>query len=243
MDSDDVNFDVSLKRFSVPSEEELEKLVENRQSMNTKKSTSVAINCLRDFCLELKRPTEFEKIEKEDLAGLLLEFYAGARNKHGELYKKSTLNSIRFGLARYFKAVKEIDIIYDPVFTRSNVIFKAQSIELKKCGKGSINHYPELEPEDLRKIYTSINVASPLGLQQKVWMDIMLYLIRRGRENLCKMTKQTFSVGKDAAGQTYITQKEDELDKTHRGSDAADDTVGEGKMYECPGNVKTYIYE
>ena len=68
----------------------------------------------------------------------------------------------------------------------------------------------------------------------------MLYLIRRGRENLREMSKDTFIVGTDASGRKYVTQKMDELDKNHRGqSDKNFDTSGEGLMYEtkdelCP---------
>ena len=37
------------------------------------------------------------------------------------------------------------------------------------------------------------------GLLPKVWVDIMLYFIRRGRENLRVMSKDTFVVGIDAS--------------------------------------------
>ena len=35
----------------------------------------------------------------------------------------------------------------------------------------------------------SCDISTPRGLQQKVWVDIMLFFIRRGRENLRQMTK------------------------------------------------------
>ena len=59
----------------------------------------------------------------------------------------------------------------------------------------------------------------------------MIYLIRRGRENLRQMTKHTFCVGIDAAGKKFICQNSSEQDKNHDGvHDDGFDTTGEGRM-------------
>ena len=72
----------------------------------------------------------------------------------------------------------------------------------------------------------------------------MFHLIRRGRENLRLLTKQTFAVQADATGKKYVYQALDELDKNHRGKDQPDDSPGEGRMYERPNSpycpVKTF---
>ena len=41
----------------------------------------------------------------------------------------------------------------------------------------------------------------------------MFHLIRRGRENLLLLTKQTFAVQADATGKKYVYQALDEMDK------------------------------
>ena len=69
-------------------------------------------------------------------------------------------------------------------------------------------------------------------------MDIMLYLIRRGRENLRQMTKHSFAVNTEASGQKYIFQVNSELDKNHSTNDSGNDTTGEGRIYELQGNPK-----
>ena len=63
----------------------------------------------------------------------------------------------------------------------------------------------------------------------------MFYLIRRGRENLRLLTKQSFATKTDATGRKFVYQATDELDKNHRGNDNADDSTGEGLMYEQDG--------
>ena len=56
----------------------------------------------------------------------------------------------------------------------------------------------------------------------------MLNLIRRGRENLRLLTKESFAVQVDAAGKRFVCQVLDELDKNHRANDQPDDSPGEG---------------
>ena len=71
----------------------------------------------------------------------------------------------------------------------------------------------------------------------------MLYLIRRGRENLRLMTKDTFSVSCDATGKRFISQQLSELDKKHSIHDDGHETPGDGRIYESGGKmcpVKTF---
>jgi hypothetical protein len=51
------------------------------------------------------------------------------------------------------------------------------------------------------------------------------------------MRKDTFSVAKDSRGREYVYQAIDEGDKNHDENDAPDATVGEGRMYDIPGNI------
>ena len=85
-------------------------------------------------------------------------------------------------------------------FRNSNQCFENKLKEIKANGKGETNHYPEIEPEDLKKLYSSFDLDTPAGPFEKVWFDIMFQLVRRGRENLRTMTKSSFSVGDDATG-------------------------------------------
>ena len=79
-----------------------------------------------------------------------------------------------------------------PDLSLSNTCFKNMLKTIIKSGKGDINHYPEIEPEDVKKLYSSFDLNSPTGLLEKVWFDIMFFLCRRGCENLRDMNKSTF---------------------------------------------------
>ena len=117
---------------------------------------------------------------------------------------------------------------------------------LKRQGFGRVDHHRPISKEDLEKIQSCYNPSSPdpKSLQQVVWFNLMFHLIRRGRENLRLLTKQTFAVQADATGKKYVYQALDELDKNHRGKDQPDDSPGEGRMYERPNSpycpVKTF---
>ena len=187
-------------RFVTFNEEELNDLLKGKTSKNTDTSTKTAINLLKTFCRETESndPTATE-ISSTELDKILQRFYAGVRKANGEVYKTTTMNSFRFSFQRYFLA-SGYNIILDPAFEPSNICFKNVLIKIKKAGKGMINHYPEIEPEDVRKLYASFNTDTPAGLQEKVWFDIMFYLCRRGRENLREMTKSTYFVDRVQLG-------------------------------------------
>ena len=86
---------------------------------------------------------------------VLQRFYAGVRKPNGELYKPTTMNSFRFGFQRYFLNRLGFNIIKAPNFSLSNTCFKNMLRTIIKSGKGDINHYPEIEPEDVKKLYSS----------------------------------------------------------------------------------------
>ena len=178
----------------------------------------------------------------EQLAELLRNFYIDVRKKDGTSYKLSALKSIRFGLSRHFSRELEIDIIHDPLFKRANEVFHAVTVDMKRKGLAKVDHTPPIEPEDLKQMYCSValNPNTPVGLQQKVWFDVMFFLCRRGRENLRTMTTTSFSMKTDRTG-TYVYQAQDELDKNHRESADPLESNTDGRKYEVPGTIFTNI--
>ena len=80
----------------------------------------------------------------------------------------------------------EIDIIIDKDFQTANEVFRAQCVELKKEGLAKITHKQPITLEDMKTLYTSpvFSVNNPVSLQRKVFFDVLLYLCRRGQENL-----------------------------------------------------------
>ena len=68
---------------------------------------------------------------------------------------------IRFGLQRHFLLKGEFDIISDGEFSKSNQIFEAAIVELKRQGLGKVDHHIPISKEDLEKIQSSYNPSSP----------------------------------------------------------------------------------
>jgi hypothetical protein len=60
--------------------------------------------------------------------------------------------------------------------------------EIKAAGKGDITHYPEIETEDLTKLYNNIYPSTPTCLVHRVQMNASLY------GNMEYMTKDTFVI-------------------------------------------------
>ena len=139
------------------------------------------------------------------MSSVLANFCSIAKKQNGDSYKKSALMGIRFGLQRHFLLKRKFDIISDGEFSKSNQVFEAAIVELKRRGFGRVDHYSPISKEDLAKIQSSYNPSSPdpTSLQQVVWFNIMFHLIRRGRENLRLPTKESFAEQVDAAGKMF----------------------------------------
>ena len=114
---------------------------------------------------------------------------------------------------------RNIDIIKDVEFRKSNISYTTAMRELKEMGKGEVQHYPEIQPADLHKIYANqSSTLSPKSLMQKVQFDIRYYFCRRGSENLHAMTKDTFII-KEINGIEYVCLAAGTLDKNHHEND------------------------
>ena len=148
----------------------------------------------------------------------------------------TAFNALRYGLQRHSLELKSWDIKADSSFIECNQIFKTMQGRLKQCGKRKVESHPEIEPEDIRKLYSSFDVETPGVLQEKVWFDIMFRLCRRGSENLRQMTKSSFAVAVDATGAKSVFQVEDEYDENHNENDTSSDTPGEGSVSAVEGH-------
>ena len=229
-------------RFQRSTDEYIEKLLHEKDSLSTKRATKGALMCLQQYLLATNREVDLESCCSSELqlSAMLVNFYADVRKKKGAHYKLSALKSIRFGLARHFSSEHGIDIIKDPTFKRANEVFYAVCVGLKRAGLGKVDHTPSLEENDLKYIYcsTTMSAKTPTGLQHETWFDIMYFLCRRGRENLSTMTKDTFKVATDSHGREYVYQHKDELDKNHRENVDSNQSVTEGRMYVVPGKKR-----
>ena len=225
-------------RFAELNKTDLSNILENRDSANTKSVIQASTRILREYCAskEVEEDDVLQKT-KDDLAEFLINFYAECRKKNGDFYSRASMVSIRFGLQRHFLSLRKLDIVNDPAFQLSNEMFKAVLTQIKRSGKGSTQHKEVISDADIDKLYSSatLDTKHPQGLQYKVFLAIMFYTCRRGRENLRCMKKKDFVLKNDAQGRRFYINTAKYETKNHRGADIADDDSSGGRIYEIPG--------
>lgn len=241
-DADETGSVPKKPRFASLTGDNLSKILKEKDAVNTRKATDRAVRLFRKYLEEKELESDFENYDATQLDNVLCKFYSEARNEKGELYKKSSLASTRYGLNRFLNEKQGIDIVRDKAFQNSDKMFKAVGVFLKREGKGGIDHHPPVAEDDLKQIYSSLNNNDPISLQHKVFVDIMLYFGRRGRENLRTLNISDFSIGMkrgkpDTQGAVdvehrYVYIKRDELTKNHQN----DTNTAVGKMFEVKGN-------
>ena len=207
-------------RFASSTQQEIEKLLEDKDSENTKRWTKVAKELFY-----LKEKNIQEPHDKKELALVLKSFYVEARKKDGSFYSMGSLKTLRFGLNRHFKAVRGVDIMNEEEFSEANKVFAAKCVQLKKDGHVKVHHKPPIADADLKKLYESgvFSTDFPKTLLNKVFFEIMLCFCRRGRQNLRRLRKSDFVVKTDSTGTKFVSKVVDELTKNHREDDEAEE--------------------
>ena len=160
-----------MARFGEISDEELKQLLENKSSEETKRATGTAYRTFSKYLLEKRWNIDLETVEIDALDAILGKFYVDARKEDGDYYRKNSFHSIRYGLQRKFKEIRDIDIVNDGAFRKSTEFFEAQLVFLKKNGYGKVEHKPPVIPEDVILLYTSgiFDTTKPRTLQYKVF--------------------------------------------------------------------------
>jgi len=237
---------MSSGRFVRLTEEELREITDGKDAKSTKNSTKYAANTFRAYLRDKNLPEDFENWSKADLDSRLRCFYAEVRSTSGELYKRTSLFSIRNGINIHLSKTSSIDITKDAEFDASNDMFSSMCKYTVGEGKGSVVHKDGIEHSDIEKLYMSMvfSVHTPTGLLNKVWFELCLHVCRRGRDNQRELTPQMFAIETDNLGKRYICQIRSEVTKNHQGLSSVDTDSKTVGMYEtttdnCP--VKSVV--
>ena len=137
-----------------------------------------------------------------------------------------------------------MDVIANQNYIKTNEIFQAVTKRGKDEGRGEIENKPAITDADMSKLSTYFihNMQGPPNgnlLQEIVLFNVIYYCGRRGRENLRKMTKDTFKIETDHDGRKYLRQIIKECDKNHKEDDYSESNAA--RIYEMPGNYKFSI--
>ena len=190
-----------------------------------------------ELLMEKTRPLDFESLDEPELAQMLRQFYAEVRTKSRNPYSISGMRNIRASIQRHLTSPpynRAINIITDRNFQVSNTIFKAQVGTLRVEGKDIKIHKPVIEKEDMTKITSNLKTDNPVGLQQRVFIDLLLHFGRRERERLRELKRESFVIKKGARGFEYVELAYNEMEKKRDGTDV-NVRETDKKMYAAGG--------
>ena len=190
-------------QFQLLTDGELDDLINGTDSTSTKRSLKFGWQRLEAFAKFTN--TSLTDISRENLDQLLSSCYASARKEDGTTYSKRSIQAIRYAVQRHYFDEQGVDICDKSTFPRSNKVFKAVLVKLKREGKGNVRHKDAVTPADMEKIQNcdDLDCNTPAGLQNKVFLDLMMYFCNRGRENIRSMKPSDFSVKTDENGRRY----------------------------------------
>jgi hypothetical protein len=206
---------MAVNRFTVASEDDIAGLIAGKASKSTKKVVQKAKQTFENFLVANGHPAAFDNFSKGEPNEHLRLSFANIKKKPekdgvvAELNKKNTFTSLKYGVGKYIKETMGFDINEDPEFSSSIQVYEAMLKKLKQSGLGATSHYPPVSEEDFEKLYSDhrvFNFDTPVGLQCKVWFEIMFYFCRRGQENLRDMKMDTFSIKTDSSRKRFVFQ-------------------------------------
>ena len=195
-----------MERFAIIDEKQIQNILDDKSSKNTKKATEVSFNILCTYLKTSKIDFNFTNINKIELNDVLRKLYVEVRKQDGDYYRKASLVALRFGIQRRIKELDiSINIIEDQEFFAASEVFKAQCVFLKTQGLVKSTHKPPFIKEDMQKLYQSnvFDINTPKGVQRKVFFEVLLYFCWRGQENLRELKKECFVIKKDPNGREY----------------------------------------
>ena len=131
------------------------------------------------FCVIVKKKTllwTYTKLIQVSLTKFYLGFTLKLAKKTEVYIKKTSMHALRYGLQRKIKYIRDVNIIDGTECKRSNEVFTAQLVHLKKIGFAKIDHKPPLSQHDLALLYTSgvFAINTPSSLQKRVFFSVIL---------------------------------------------------------------------
>lgn len=147
------------RKFVSLSDGDIKDLMINADAKNTRKQTEQAVKCFREYLTENGLDTDFEQYDVETLDRTLTKFYAEIRDKNGERYKKTTLMSYRQGIQRHLDSTRDdkINIVKGPEFSTSTKVFGGVVKQMKREGKGAVDHHQFISDSDLEALYAYLD--------------------------------------------------------------------------------------
>ena len=133
----------SSDRFVAVGEEEMERLLSDKDSKNTKRKIASSIKYFRTFLAKNYQNDNFESFNCDVLDDRLKAFYASSRKTDGTQFKKTALQSIHYGVKKHIVETMNLDISDKTRFLSSN--------RYEEERFGVVDHKPPITQDDLKK--------------------------------------------------------------------------------------------
>ena len=98
-----------MARFASFTDCDINNLIINKDSQNTKKQIEKQYNVFMAYCKEKALTFVPETVSKLQLNDILGKFYAEAHRADGKIYKKTSLFTLKFAIQRKMKAIRGHD--------------------------------------------------------------------------------------------------------------------------------------
>ena len=99
---------------------ELQRLKDKTKNINTTRTTSTWVNRFEEWRVARDLPHPLEKIEREELDGVLQLFYSAVKKENGENYEPGSLRTMIACLDRFLRDTKKpFSILQDKEFLES----------------------------------------------------------------------------------------------------------------------------
>ena len=198
-----------------------------------------------EWLAEAKHPSSFETLSAPELDIILGQFYASAKPIKSPYYSKSTYTNLRASINRHLRLPphnRQINIMKDPEFQLSNQIYIGILKKLRAEGKDTTKHKDAIPSAHLEQIYRKcFDISTGCGLLRKVFFEVSLHFVRRGREGLRELKPEYFSFKTDSKGAEYVTMDVHEREKTKQGHEKTI-TEKSPRMYAQAGDPRCPVH-
>lgn len=210
---------------------------------NTKKQTDYHVKNFKEFLLRKQLSANIEKAPVKILSNYLSYYYFNLKRKDSKPYSPTTLICIRASIQRYLSGPtvnRNINIIDDVSFKRSNGILKAMVKKWLKDDGSTSKQFEAIESEDMEKMRQYFNRENSIKLQQEAWFSIVYHFALRGREVIRDLKRKSISFAKDASGKKFAYINQTYLSKNIKSSLSSKEfeNLSQARMYAIPEKIE-----
>jgi len=208
---------------------------------STKQQTDYHIKKFKDFLVENQLSANFEEAPLNILANYLSFYYYNLKRKDSKPYSPTSLICIRASIQRYLSGPsvnRDINIIDDVRFKRSNGVLKAMVKKWLKDNNSNSKQFEAIEKEDMEKMRKYFDRENSVKLQQEAWFNIVYHFALRGREVIRDLKRKSISFDKDASGKEFAFINQTYVSKNVKASLSSKEfeNLSQTRMYAVPEN-------